>query len=74
MPFKNSSIGIFSDFKSILPLSILLMSRISFISESRKRDEIPILEIQSATCSSFPIACAAIVLIPIIAFMGVRIS
>ena len=74
IPFRNSSVGIFSFFSSILPLSIRLISRISLISDSRKREEMPILEMQSATCSSSPMCWAAMVLIPMIAFMGVRIS
>ena len=34
----------------------------------------PIFAIQSATCSSSPMDWAAMVLMPMIAFMGVRIS
>ena len=50
------------------------MSRMSLIKESRNREEIPIFERQSATCSSSPMAWAAMALIPMMAFMGVRIS
>ena len=74
MPLMNSSVGIFSLLSSILPLSIRLISRISLINDNRNREEMPILEIQSSTCSSSPMDWAAMVLMPMMAFMGVLIS
>ena len=64
--------GIFSFFNSILPLSIRLISRDIIYQGTKGNGRDPIFEMQSSTCSSSPIDWAAMVLMPIIAFIGVR--
>ena len=61
-------------FRVILPLSILDISRISLISPTSSRPESSIFLKQSLTFSGSSICVEAILVIPMIAFMGVRIS
>ena len=61
-------------FRVILELSILLMSRISLTRLSRCLEDTDIFFRQSATLSLSSKWAAARAVIPVIAFMGVRIS
>ena len=63
-----------SEDRSIFPLSILDISRTSLISPSRCLLEVLILLRQSVSFSGFPRFAWAITDIPMMAFMGVRIS
>ena len=61
-------------FKVIFDRSILLISNTSLIRLSRCLEEMEIFCRQSATRSRSPICATAKAVIPIMAFMGVRIS
>ena len=63
-----------SSFKAILPLSILLMSSTSLIKPSKCLDEAEILPRQSLIFKGSSRCIPAIVVMPMMAFIGVRIS
>ena len=63
-----------SSVKITLPLSIFDILKILLISSSKWAELLPILLRQSSVLTLFSIFCLAIVVIPMIAFMGVRIS
>ena len=60
--------------KTVFPASILLISRTSLIIPNKCCDEISILSAYSITLALFPASCLINDVIPIIAFIGVRIS
>ena len=59
---------------SILPLSILLMSSMSLISDSRCSEDSVTFSKHSRTLASSPILSSAMAVMPMMPFMGVRIS
>ena len=60
--------------KTVFPASILLISKTSLIIPNRCCDEISILSAYSITLSLLSASCLIKEVIPIIAFIGVRIS
>ena len=74
MSFINCLKGICSSLKKTFPLSILDISKISLIRESKNFAETSILFKQSSTEFESFIESNARLVIPIIAFIGVRIS
>ena len=60
--------------KTVFPASILLISRTSLMIPNRCCDEMSILSAYSITFALLPASCLINDVIPIIAFIGVRIS
>ena len=60
--------------KTVFPASILLISRTSLIIPNRCCDELSILSAYSITFALLPASCLIKDVIPMIAFIGVRIS